>query len=637
MFTDGEDLVLESRTEVILVDLPFGPLFTPSIGLGLLKAALARNNVSAKTFHFTLRYAKCIGEALYSKITNETCTHDLVGEWIFSDSLFSHQSDVKVRQYIDRVLRPDAVPNDFVEEILAAREKVEPFLNECLERVIECRPQIVGFTSIFQQHVASLSLAKRIKASCPEVFIVFGGANCEGPMGCETLRQFGFVDAVVSGEGDLVFPELVNAVLRGKTVSGLQGVFSRFALPLLDQVSNRSAAVENMDALPLPDYEDYFSQFSDSNLRSSRKPGLLFETSRGCWWGEKHHCTFCGLNGQTMRHRSKTARRALDELIELTRRHPGYSVNVVDNILDMGYFKDFLPLLADSKLGIELFYEVKANLKKDQVRLLHDAGITAIQPGIESMSDIVLRIMRKGVSAMQNIGLLKWCKQFGISPQWNFIWGFPGEPPEEYQRMAELVPLLTHLPPPQAGAQIRIDRFSPNFNESDELGFKSLSPYPAYSYVYPLTPDAIANLAYYFKYEYAESRDVASYARPLAREILRWQECHPKSYLFSIESRDRMLIWDSRPIAKRPLTVLTGLQKFCFKACDSASTASRIRAFCEATSGEAIAPRDVNEALEVLTQNRLMLRLGDSYLALAVEGESDRLASIDSPSSGHQI
>jgi ribosomal peptide maturation radical SAM protein 1 len=628
---------LESRTKVILVDLPFGPLFTPSIGLGLLKAALARNNVAAKTFHFTFSYAKRIGEALYSKISDETFTHDLVGEWIFSDSLFRHQSDVEVRQYIDGVLRPDAVSNDFIDEILHARSEVESFLNECLERVIECRPRIVGFTSIFQQHVASLSLAKRIKVSCPEVFIVFGGANCEGPMGCETLRQFGFIDAVVSGEGDLVFPELVDTVLRGAAVSGLQGVFSRPALPMLDQVSNRSAAVENMDALPLPDYEDYFSQFRDSDLRSTRKPSLLFETSRGCWWGEKHHCTFCGLNGQTMRHRSKTARRALDELIELKKRYPGYAINVVDNILDMRYFKDFVPMLADANLGTELFYEVKANLKKDQLRLLRDAGITAIQPGIESLSDIVLQIMRKGVSALQNIGLLKWCKQFGILPQWNFIWGFPGEPAEEYQRMAELVPLLTHLPPPQAGSQIRIDRFSPNFNESDELGFMGLSPYPAYSYVYPLTPDAITNLAYYFKFEYAEPRDVTSYARPLARELVRWQECNAKSYLFWIERGDRVLIWDSRPIANGPLTVLTGLQKFCFKACDAASTASRIRASWEATSGEPIATRDVDEALEALTRRQLMLRLGESYLALAVEGESDRLASIDSPLSGHQI
>ena len=81
-----------------------------------------------------------------------------------------------------------------------------------------------------------------------------------------------------------------------------------------------------------------------------------------------------------------------------------------------------------------------------------------------------------------------------------------------------------------------------------------------------------------------------------------------------------MLIWDSRPIGKDPLTVLTGFQKFCYKACDSASTASRIRALWAATSGETIPLRDVSEALEALTLNRLMIKLGNWYLALAVDG-----------------
>ena len=615
--------------------MPFGPLFNPSIGLGLLKAALARSTVSAKTFYFTFDYANTIGETAYSRILDATFAQDLVGEWIFSESLFGRQSDGEVRRYIEEILRAVAIPQDFIDQILWARNQVELFLNQCLERIIACQPRIVGFTSTFQQHVASLSLAKRLKASCRDVFTVLGGANCEGPMGFETLRQFGFVDAVVSGEADFVFPELVRCVLHGEPISHLGGVFSRRALPLLDQISGSAAAVKNMDDLPLPDYDEYFTQFKDHHSGLSKRPTLLFETSRGCWWGEKHHCTFCGLNGQAMTHRSKTARHALDELIELTERYPGYSVNVVDNILDMRYFKDFIPMLAARKLGTELFCEVKANLKKDQLSLLRAAGITAIQPGIESLSDSVLQIMRKGVSALQNIRLLKWCKQLGISPHWNLIWGFPNEPPAEYRRMAELIPLITHLTPPVGSSQIQIHRFSPNFNQSDEFGFKRVSAYPAYSHVYPLTPDALNKLAYFFEPEYAEPRDVTGYAAPLAEEIVKWRKCHAKSYLFWIERGDQMLIWDSRPIGTNALTVLTGFQKFCYKACDSASTAARIRLLWASTSGEAIPLHDVNEALEALTLNRLMIKLGNWYLALAIDGNLE-LAPVELRSNQHR-
>ena len=175
---------------------------------------------------------------------------------------------------------------------------------------------------------------------------------------------------------------------------------------------------------------------------------MFVETSRGCWWGERMHCTFCGLNGATMAFRSKSAPRALAELTHLAARHPGCDIQVVDNILDLKYFKTLLPELAERKLNVSLFYETKSNLKKDQVRLLRDAGVMTIQPGIESFSDRVLKQMKKGVSGLQNIQLLKWCKEIGVHPIWNFLMGFPGESPDDYFEMAELSARVCHLPQP---------------------------------------------------------------------------------------------------------------------------------------------------------------------------------------------
>src|SRR2546422_6943648 len=115
-----------------------------------------------------------------------------------------------------------------------------------------------------------------------------------------------------------------------------------------------------------------------------------------------------------MTYRSMRADRVLAELRHLATTYPGSDVQVVDNILEMSYFADLLPELTRSRMRLELFYETKANLKKDQVRLLRDAQVTRIQPGIESFSDPVLTLMRKGVSWLQNVQLLKWCKQFGV-------------------------------------------------------------------------------------------------------------------------------------------------------------------------------------------------------------------------------
>ena len=76
-----------------------------------------------------------------------------------------------------------------------------------------------------------------------------------------------------------------------------------------------------MDALPYPDFDDYFARHAASPLEEEIEALLFFETSRGCWWGEKHHCKFCGLNGSRLAYRSKYPRRAVDELVYLHRRH----------------------------------------------------------------------------------------------------------------------------------------------------------------------------------------------------------------------------------------------------------------------------------------------------------------------------
>jgi purine nucleosidase len=57
-----------------------------------------------------------------------------------------------------------------------ARAAVPGFLDWCLEKIIAARPRVVGFTSVFHQHVASLALAQRLERALPGCFVVMGGA-----------------------------------------------------------------------------------------------------------------------------------------------------------------------------------------------------------------------------------------------------------------------------------------------------------------------------------------------------------------------------------------------------------------------------------------------------------------------------
>lgn len=622
--------------EVVLASMPFGPLLQPSLGLSLLAAGLD-GRYSARIRYFTMPFARLIGVPLYEWITDgHPNASALLGEWLFRDALFTRQA-ADSETYLEEILlaptrrwqadqkdRPSfitLVPDGLVATLSGMRPTIDRFVDDCVGEILAHDPRVVGLTSVFQQQTASLALARRLKALAPEVAVVLGGPNTEGVMGVELVRQIPWIDAVVNGEGEVVFPQLVERLITGRSFDDLVGVFHSRSpeARLRSACPPPAASPRHLDDLPYPKFDDFFDQWRAAEFDHSYQPRLLFETSRGCWWGEKQHCTFCGLNGNNMSFRSKSADRAFAELSALVREHPGLFVATADNILDMRYFRTLLPRLAREKIRLKLFYEVKANLKKEQVRLLRAAGVIEIQPGIESLSDRVLAIMGKGVTALQNVQLLKWCQEFGVWPLYNFIWGFPTEPPEAYAQMAGIVPLLHHLPPPSGMSRIYLERFSPNHAQAAERGFIDVRATPAYGHVYPFAPEVLDRLAYHFAYNYREPRDVAAYTRPLAEAVVVWREAHTKSRLLYVDRGDRLLICDTRKCARQNIHVLTGLQRTLYLASDAVVSVGRlVRSAVAAGYGES-SPAAVEEALAPLVEAGLMVRRGPRLLALALQ------------------
>src|SRR5262249_46486845 len=143
---------------------------------------------------------------------------------------------------------------------------------------------------------------------------------------------------------------------------------------------------------------------------------LTVQAARGCWWGQRSHCTFCGLNGESMEFRHKSWRRVVDETDELIARHGSIPLQFADDLVALSYFEDLFPHWAGRGNATSKLFEIKSNLKRSQLALLKQAGVDIVQPGIESLADGTLRVMRKGVSAAQNLAVIRWCKELGINP-----------------------------------------------------------------------------------------------------------------------------------------------------------------------------------------------------------------------------
>ncbi len=342
--------------DIVFVVMPFADLGRPAIGVSLLKAAALEAGYTSVIEYCNIQLADELGAELYQQLSSLLPPNLVVGEWFFADDLFA--GDIPdTEQFINGPLARNA-PDELVERIVKARTIASKYLDDCARRIAAHSPRLVGFTTTFHQTCASLAVAKRLKELPEPPLVVFGGANCEGEMGLQLLQSFPWIDYVCCGESDISFPKLLDGIFRNGSTE-VPGV-------LQQGQSNRvvkSEAVQDLNVLPYPDYDDYFAQLDRSRVGREQAYQVIVETSRGCWWGAKHHCTFCGLNGDTMAFRSKSPQRAYEEMTALCRKYGLQRVGCVDNILDMRYIDTLFPQLAESGLKLELFYEVKANLR----------------------------------------------------------------------------------------------------------------------------------------------------------------------------------------------------------------------------------------------------------------------------------
>lgn len=494
-----------STFNVVLIAPPFLPSDVVSFACSILKESLHRREITCKVLYANNIYAELIGHALYNRAAISGPGSGLIGERIFASTAHIGMAPnfaVPSAESSGNQWAPTADTG-----LAAAETACRPFVEEIVRQVGLLQPGIVGFSSMVQQINPSIAIARMLKETYPDMVCVIGGSNCSDEMGMEIAASIPYFDYVFRGEADFVFADFCHDYLHHGT---------RPPHKLID-----CPPPYDLDMVPVPDYKDFFEQVH--YRPGNEEIAVIFESSRGCWWGQKHQCNFCGLHTSTIQYRTKSWNKVIDELHHLCREYPIHWFVAADTIFPLTYFKDFLPALIASGFKEKISYQFKANIDQEQTAMIRKAGILYIVLGFESLSTRLLHLMGKGGNAATNIRILRDLREQSIYSMWHMLVQIPGDRASDYETMARFLPLLQHLHPP-AIAPISIQRFSKYFNNPKAYGIQNIRPEKGYERMFPATVD-LSRIAYFFDAEYpSESMTDPDILKPLEGLVARWQE-----------------------------------------------------------------------------------------------------------------
>jgi len=464
--------------DMLIIVPPFTKIGYPSIAAHTLQSYAKKHSIKIKVFYANLALARFFDHYFDRNLYNDFCQLSISKQNLFLGERFFFRTVYGKRPFAVRderclsFLRKHIRDSTLRKVVFDVERHVSEWLTNLTDSILNSNYKIIGCTSSFQQVLACISIFNVLKRCNKDIITIIGGANCEGEMAAETLSLSKNINYVFSGESEL---SLVDFIKNKKKSNSEHKVI-------------KSIPLQDINQIPCLDYSEYLQQLDLFYPYSDYKKTiwLQYQTSRGCWWGEKKTCTFCGVNGTSVCYKEKDPKKVLNELKSLRKSWPNNNIMMVDSIFPHTYFKTLLPKLVGFGEKLNIFYEVKSNISFEQMLLLKKAGINRLQPGIESLSTSLLRRMNKGCSAKTNIIFLRNAMSMNLDIVWLLLYGFPGDTKLEYEDTLKLIPYIIHLKPPAKFSRISIDRFSLYFRFPEKYNIDELNPLGNFKDLFPM-------------------------------------------------------------------------------------------------------------------------------------------------------
>jgi ribosomal peptide maturation radical SAM protein 1 len=548
------------------MSLPWGPLTEPSLALSLLKSCLSNKGIDCDVIEaapLLLQWVSYDTYKIFSEIyglNDYLFTFGINSEIpqkqkIFIDELLADDHELEAR-YVNKISNGIDI---YRNKAIKLRQEILPEYQKYLLNYIDfSQYYLVGFTCQFDQTWSSLAMAREIKKLYPDILIVLGGNPVSYSAAKPLLECFNDIDFIVSGDGEPALPELALSLKMNLQLENIPNLYFRDIKGKV-QTSSKMNIQANLDNNPVPNF-DHWTKLQQYMLdKFSIQLGSSFfpiESSRGCWWGEKHQCIFCGISKNDIKYREKQSQNVMLELKELSEKYHVSKFQFTDYIAPKTHFKSLFPLLKKSGLHFNLFFETKSNLTIDEISIASEAGVKTFQPGIESFSTNILKKMNKGVLGIQNIFCLFQMMRFGISPTYNIIYAFPGDKYSDYQWMLSIIPYLSHIVPPVTVIPVQMTQYSSLKEKSEYINDKrKCTPHKWYNLLIELDVinevKIVDDIFYYYQTNnYADNFDKSTKTafRLLQIYSLQWNTnyINGATLYYKINSKDEMIVYDNR-------------------------------------------------------------------------------------------
>ena len=570
----------DTTPSVLLTSMPWTNLNQPSLGLGILKAILNQANIPTTIKHLNLEMLQFIKGPTYFGLANNYALNDFLFSAVIDPNVTHKQlrilRDISTKVFTSQYIDSCHVGSfeRFIEKLLHLRnEQIPAWLDNTADEIANSQHSLIGFTCMFDQTIASLALSKLIKEKAPNKLIAFGGYAVRNPTAQTIMQSFPFVDAICLGEGEATITQLAKASTNKEALPTVPGLLLR--VNEKEFIETPAGKQWDLDDIPMPDYDDFYTDLnalSDKHQVDVSVMSLPLENSRGCWWGQKKHCIFCGIKKQDLVYRFKKAEIALDHLHKMNKRYNETNFRFADYILPNDYYTSLMPLLAEEEAPYNLETEMKANVSPSKFENLVKAGFAGVQPGIESFSTPVLKLMDKGVHATQNVYLLRRGLEEGVKIQYNIIYGFPNETAADYTNMVKMMPRLTHMDPPITYVPAQITRYAPLHVAPELFGIPEATYHPNYELIFSRqfiskSGFELNDFCYFFERPFENPPHMQKIYRQMEKMVAQWVRTHQSmtAKLQWIDEANEGIILDSRQSTEKRHT-LSGLETNILKA-----------------------------------------------------------------------